>query len=249
MAMRTNGSGSFRIIAHRCRGFDEADNSLAALRKALASDVDEIEVDVQITKDGRALLGHDIAFRGTDGKNRRIHEVTLTEAERLGGESLADALALFAKHGKGKILNIDIKRFGIEPEVVKLIRKHQLEKRVLIVSWSGRVLEEIHRLAPELRLSYSFIPKLSADYRNALLFWYTVFFPKIIRKQIVPLEVINLMNLVWPVSRSIVRRLHDQGYEVVVVNADTLGTNERLRKIGVDGTMTNRPKDLLAARN
>jgi len=232
-----------RIIAHRCRGYGEEENTRAAFKKALASEVDEIEMDLQITGDRELVVWHNPHFSTLIGKKQLIRKTTLAEVKRHGLMSCEEALRLFKKKGQGKLLNIDIKKYGEEEQFVKLIQKYTLEKRVIVVSWIAKSLESIHTLAPSLELSYTFVPKVYTTKKNGMPVRPAFFLPKILNR--LPLKTVNLVSHFLPVSRSIVTRIKKLGIDVVVCNEDTIPGNERLIKIGVGGSMTNKPKLLL----
>jgi len=226
------------IISHRCRGFNEPENTLAALEKALASKVDAVEIDVRLTREKRLIVWHDASYRDEHGRKHVIADETLVEAERHGKMSFETALTAFKKHGKGKILQVDVKTHGCEKLLVRLIRTRRLERRVLVVSWIGATLERVHALAPELKLSFSFTQKVWTSYEKGVPFWFASRLPYTIRKRIVPLETVNIVPLVR-VSWFLVWRLRRRGIKVVVVNVDDEKGNRRLERLGVWGTMTN----------
>ncbi len=236
-----------RIISHRCRGYGERENSLAAFTKALLSDVDGIEIDCRITKDRKLVVHHDASYRDALGRKHIIKDEPLHAALDNGRMSLDTALVLFAKHGRGKFLDVDIKAHGEEAQLVRLVRAHGLERQVVIVSWIGKSLEDVHALAPELRLSLSFAPKVWTSHRTGGTRGPAIRLPFLIRKRIVPLATVNLCPLTKKTSpsASIIRRLQKRGLEIVVVNDDTVKENERLVKLGVYGTMTNDAPGLL----
>jgi len=234
----------FRIIAHRCRGFGEGENTLAALRKALTSGVDEVEVDYRITKDRKLLLIHDAWYADAHGKRHVVRKETLAEAKRNGRHSLEDALRYFARHGKNKMINVDIKDYGEEERLTHLIRKYRLEKRVIIVSWLAAALERVHTLAPHFPLSHTFRVGVRIHSKRIFPVGLTRISP-IVRKGRPPLRRINLVFKPLPVRARVIRRFQRRGLDVVVVNVDTVKGNQRLREWGALGTMTNVAPPLL----
>jgi len=232
------------IISHRCRGFDAEENTLAALKKALASKVDAIEIDVRLTKDKRLIVWHDTSYRDERGKKHVIADETLVNAVLHGKMPLETTLATFKRLGKEKVLQIDVKTVGYEEPLVRMIRKHHLERQILIVSWIGAVLERVHALAPELKLSFSFAQKVWTSYEKGVPFWFALRLPYLIRNHVVPLETVNIVPFVR-ISWFLVWRLRRRGINVVVVNVDDEKGNARLERLGVWGTMTNEPREIL----
>ena len=233
-----------RIMSHRCRGFNEPENTLAALTKALASTVDEIEIDVRPTSDAHAVLSHNPTYL-VKKKLRRYAKRTLQQARADGKPSLNDALKLFLHNGHGKLLNIDVKAPGCEEDVVTLITEYHLEHRTRVLAWSVHVLRRIHELEPQLRLGLCFAPKLASLDKTGIPYRPSPLLPRVIRTRELPLDIVCVAPLIGGVSTSLVRRLHVRGLRVIVVNADTLKENERLARLDVYGTMTNRAPLLL----
>ncbi len=234
----------FRIIAHRCRGFGEPENTEAALWCALCSPADEIEVDVRNTKDRRVVVYHDPEYRDAQGTTWTISRTPLFRLERAGLMSLDTLLRIFKHQGAGKLLNVDVKTPGLEQELIAAIRHHSLEDRVIVVSWIGSTLEKVHSLAPELQLGLSFAPKLRSNHGNGRPYPAAVRLPLLLRQGRIPIKTVNLAPVTFSVSQSLVNRLRRCGVQVVVCNVDTPEANDRLAKIGVSATMTNRPLEI-----
>ena len=73
---KTNGSP----IAHRG---GKPENTLAAFSKAKSQGAFGVEVDLSLTKDGHAVLLHDVTVDRTSNGRGRIDEMTLKEAKQL----------------------------------------------------------------------------------------------------------------------------------------------------------------------
>lgn len=227
----------FRLIAHRALGFGERENSLAALKRALSSSSDEIEIDVRISKDRKLVVCHDPLYRNNRGQWRVVSRQSLAEARKGGLMSLQTALRVFKRSKSTQRLAIEIKTAGEEEQILKMIRSHGLEKRVVVISWLESVLLRVHQLSPTMPLSYSFSPWVYS--------WGYVplcpspRLPRLLEGEVVPLESVNLLPLLFPVTRRLVRRLRSFGLRVYVVNADSFKEVAHLMAIGVSGTLTN----------
>ena len=122
MAHVLDGAHTIRpvsITAHRGASRKGAENTLAALRKAIDRGVDYAEIDVHLTADGVPVLVHDEDFQRLAGDPRRPGELTLDQIRRLdvgsrfdrafAGERVATlAEAIDAVRGRIK-LNIELK--------------------------------------------------------------------------------------------------------------------------------------------
>src|SRR5262249_23526196 len=71
------------VTAHRGHSRAAAENTLAAIRKAIDSRADYAEVDVQLTADGVVVLLHDRDLKRVAGVSRRLDEHSLEEVRRL----------------------------------------------------------------------------------------------------------------------------------------------------------------------
>ena len=72
-----------KIMGHRGAPADEPENTLRSFDRALAVGVAAVELDVQLTKDGRLAVIHDETLdRTTNGKGR-VKDFTLAELQRL----------------------------------------------------------------------------------------------------------------------------------------------------------------------
>ncbi|MEM5781071.1 MAG: glycerophosphodiester phosphodiesterase family protein, partial [Lawsonibacter sp.] len=63
-----------QVIAHRAGASLAPENTLAALKKSISAGADMAEIDVQMTKDGVAVVIHDGSLDRTAGLNRRVCE-------------------------------------------------------------------------------------------------------------------------------------------------------------------------------
>ncbi|MES1168290.1 MAG: glycerophosphodiester phosphodiesterase family protein, partial [Oleiharenicola lentus] len=64
------------IIAHRGASAEKPENTIAAFRRALALEVDGIELDVHVTKDGVPVVFHDAQLRRLTGVRGRLDRQT-----------------------------------------------------------------------------------------------------------------------------------------------------------------------------
>lgn len=152
------------VTAHRGSSASAPENSLSALRQAIADGADWAEVDVQETADGVLVLLHDPDLKRVAGRDARIWELPFAEVRALDagswfspaftGEpiaSLAQALGL----ARGRIgLNLELKDNGHERHLAEraaeLVRALALPGRCLITSVSPALLRRVRAAAPEI---------------------------------------------------------------------------------------------------
>lgn len=123
------------IVAHRGLHTRAPENSLAAIRAALAAGFDRIEVDVRATSDGRLVLMHDQTLsRTTSGRGplRLLRADDLADVRLADGSSvpsLDDAFELC--QGKA-VLCLDVK----EPEIAGAAIDEATRAAASIEIWS-----------------------------------------------------------------------------------------------------------------
>ncbi|WP_018130285.1 glycerophosphodiester phosphodiesterase [Effusibacillus pohliae] len=154
-------------IAHRGWSGKAPENTFSAIRKAIEHpDIDMIELDVQMSRDGIPVLMHDYTLERTTNGSGPVGAYTLQELKKLDagawfGEEFAGetipALEEVLQMVKGKKkLNIEIKRaggiyHGIEERVVALVHKYEMQSSVIITSFNHETIRELSRLAPDLK--------------------------------------------------------------------------------------------------
>lgn len=152
------------IAGHRgCE--PELENTLASCRRAVAEGADLIEVDVQLTRDGRLVLFHDATLERLGGGDpRRVEElpeavlrrVALRDPARRAPPCRIPSLdELFVALPAGFPVNLEAKRFVADRErfAVALARALAGRVNVLVSSFDGPLLEALRRQAPTLPLA------------------------------------------------------------------------------------------------
>ena len=224
-----------QITAHRGSSRSAPENTMAAIAAAVEEMADYVEVDVQLTKDGVIVLGHDANLKRVAGVNRSMASLTWEEIQELevgswfSPEFAGERIPLLEEvldFCKGKIsLNIEIKNLGKEsqlPErVVRLIREKDMEEQCVVTSTSLEYLERVKLLAPELRTGYI----LSAAYGD-------FYFEE--RADFISIRASF-------VNRQMVERAHAQGMAVHAWTVNSKSEMERLRLMEVDNLITDYP--------
>jgi glycerophosphoryl diester phosphodiesterase len=140
------------IIAHRGASAEKPENTLAAFRRALALDVDGIELDVQMTADGVPVVFHDPTLRRLTGARGRLAARTWRELralrvlEREPIPRLVDVLRL--TRGLA-IVQIELKGGPVEP-VVQAIRAARAAEWVSLASFDARLVATCRDQAPAI---------------------------------------------------------------------------------------------------
>lgn len=135
-----------KIIGHRgARGL-APENTIAALKKAIEHNVDEVEFDVRVTKDKVAVLHHNRRIKSRNGQKLWIHKAKYADlkAHKPDLATLQEALVALPTSAK---LYIEVKpRVDIKP-IVKLLKADNHEFH--IASKNQKTLLALHRAIPD----------------------------------------------------------------------------------------------------
>ncbi|SDH49881.1 glycerophosphodiester phosphodiesterase [Alteribacillus bidgolensis] len=75
------------IIAHRGASFYAPENTMAAFDQAIKMKADMLEMDIQVTKDGKLVILHDFTVDRTTNGSGNIYELTFKEIKNLDAGS------------------------------------------------------------------------------------------------------------------------------------------------------------------
>jgi len=158
-----------KAIAHRGMSDVHIQNTIPAFEAAVGH-ADFIELDVQMTKDGKVIVFHDANFQDLTGEvgipsQREYAEIAsyrLAETKEIEGQDVQLNAKIplledvFEAVGGDIAFAIEVKNTAPElmkdlvHETVRLMRKYgQLEKS-FVISLDYEVLQEVQRLAPEI---------------------------------------------------------------------------------------------------
>jgi len=233
-----------KIIAHRGNSSEAPENTSAAFFKAEEVNADFIEFDVHLTKDGVPVVIHDLTLDRTTNTtkptsllNARFNDIRDLDAGSWFGDAyqgqviptLEEVLTLPINVG----MLVEIKPYTAPADELAfavaeaLIRTdHARKNRPLIVgSMSPDVLSELRALVPDQAIiaivetmeSYEGHQKLNPD-----------------------LYAIN-KSLVTP---DLIAKIHSQGKEVWTWTVDEKGSMRHMAKLGIDGIITNVPRQV-----
>lgn len=155
-----------KVIAHRGYSGRYPENTMLAFKKAVEAGCDEIELDVQLTKDGVVVVFHDEKIdRTTDGSGL-IKDYTYEELKKFNAAKLFPQVTEF-EHiptfdeycawiaTTNVTTNIEIKTGvyyyeDIEKKTVEIIRKYGLEEKVMFSSFNHLSLLKVKELMPNV---------------------------------------------------------------------------------------------------
>lgn len=147
------------VAAHRGWKAKYPENTLEAFQAALTLDVDQLETDVRVTKDGELVLIHDATVDRTTNGSGPVCALTLAELKALDAgngakiPTLVEFLELVKDHPT-ITLDIELKEYPTEgrealsysvcDRVLKIIDDYGFTHRVVINTWDGKLHQYIH---------------------------------------------------------------------------------------------------------
>ena len=212
------------IIAHRGFSGKYPENTLAAIRAALAFGVDMMEIDVHETQDGELIVFHDYRLDRLCGVRGRVRDVTREELQRLNPAvpTLVDVLRVC--RGRARTL-VEIKRADPR-KVAALITKFRMEREVVVLSLSVPRMKAFADAAPRVTR----FGLIAHNFRSSLFALHSS----------VGVQGIGL-NRQLLASPAVVERLQRAGWKVFVWTVNRAADMRRFADWGVDGIITNRP--------
>lgn len=235
------------IVAHRGASADAPENTLPAVELAWKQGADAVEIDVQLTRDGRLVAIHDATTERTAGRPGAVRDQTLSDLQQLDAgiwkgpafvgtriPTLTEVLDLLPQ---GKRLFVELK-CGLEgiPDLVDSLSGRN--------DWSGQVVVISFSL-PLLRVVRQTMPKIPAywvcDIRDAVRSESQELSDRLVR--MTSRAGLNGLDLsaCGGLDMDFVQPIRQAGLHFGVWTVDELPTALRLCRLGVDSLTTNRP--------
>lgn len=153
------------ISAHRAGAARAPENTLAALRLAIAEKADYAEIDVQTAADGTLMVLHDADLMRIAGDPRRVANLKASEMQQLdagswhsaafAGEAVPTLLQMLNEARNQIGLNIELKYNQADPTlaqaVIDLLQQQNITQQVVITSLEASAIAEVQRLDPSIR--------------------------------------------------------------------------------------------------
>ena len=144
----------FIVCAHRGDHLVAPENSLDAYERAVADDADFGEIDLRMTKDGKMVLMHDATVDRTTDGHGKVSDLTFAEIRALhfkNAQRPKEVVPTFDElldDLKGRLnIYMDIKAVHAK-DVLPILKKHRMTKKVIAYVYSPFQVEEWRRDAP-----------------------------------------------------------------------------------------------------
>lgn len=247
--------GVTATIAHRGASDEAPENTLAAVRRAIARDADHVEIDVQRTMDGELVVLHDTTLARTTDVRRvfpdrapwLVGDFTAAEvasldaggwhSEQYAGErvpTLAQVVEVLRPSGTGLLVELKATALhaGLAVDVAAALRgmpgyvaEAVASGRLAVQSFDHDAARQHKELLPAVPVGALGTP--SRPELGALATW---------ADQVNPVH--------WSVRPSFVEAVHRHGMRCHVWTVNRPHHMRRALGLGVDGVITNHPASL-----
>lgn len=233
-------------------------NTMPYLEGIAELGVDMLEMDINMTRDGRIILMHDTTVDRTTNGQGRIPDLTLAEIQALevGVNWTQDDGQTYPYQGQGvQVPTLDdvFQRFPDYPMVIEikqeepdmtvpfcdLIREHSMEEKIIVASFSDAAIQSFRRTCPEVATAPA-----GDEVRNFVLLNF-IFLSDILRPNYQAFQVPVESGGIPVINGRFVRAAHSRNIQVQVWTINDPAEMQRLIDLGVDGIMTDRPDLLL----
>ncbi|MGK9266180.1 glycerophosphodiester phosphodiesterase [Bacillus inaquosorum] len=153
-----------KIFAHRGASGQFPENTMLAFEKGIEAGADGIELDVQLTKDGRIVVIHDERLDRTTSLKGFVKDTAYDVIKTANAAAnhnqtysdikvplLEDVLSWAEK--KNFLINIELKNSviryeGMEEKVLEAVKRFNIEERIILSTFNHESLALCARLAP-----------------------------------------------------------------------------------------------------
>lgn len=158
-----------KIWAHRGASGYAPENTIEAFRAAVEMKADGIELDVQLSKDGELVVIHDETLERVSGTFGYVRDLTLAELKELDVScpiprflpTRIPTLGEVLEEMKGTKLKINIELKtglyfypGIEEKTARLVRRMEMEKKIIFSSFNHQSVMKIKSLCPKAKTAF-----------------------------------------------------------------------------------------------
>jgi len=231
------------IFAHRGASAHAPENTLAAFELALSQGADGIELDVKLSADGSVVVIHDATVDRTTSGRGKIKDLSLADLRSLDAGSFfsnkfsAEKIPLleevFDLFGKRLFTNVELTNYNtprdhLVESVCMLVKKFNLQKRVMFSSFYAANLSKARSYLPEVPCGLLAYPSLMGAWARSFGFAFG--------------KYAALHPYLSDVTPQQVQRAHRLKSRVHVWTVNAEADIRRLFTWGVDGIFTDDPQ-------
>ena len=223
-------------IGHRGAPVLAPENTIKSFTKAFEAEIKGIELDVQLSKDGKLVVFHDWDLNNITGSSKQIKDMDYLEMRDLSYKNncqiplLGEVLVICPI---GKFINIEIKsryysNIRIVEKVVKMIQQYKIEKSVVISSFNPFVLQCAKKIIPDLSTAYLWSSEdVSFLYNSPLWLW-------MCRPDSFHIDINNA-------NEKIIRLVRKNNLTVLAFTVNNSSDLSKVQELELDGIFTDNP--------
>lgn len=261
------------VMAHRGDSANIPENTLESFQDAYKLNVDVIETDVRLTKDGQFVFFHDPKVNRTTNKKGKISDFTLEELKQLdAGYNYKDSNGNYPFRGKGLRIcslkeiiplfpnvkfNMDIKdKDPKAPQILaEVLKELKVEERVQVGSFHQKQIDAFRKLS---KCPTSAGPKETLEFRKISMKWVKDHKEKLnqdisLSQEDIFNHALDYVSLTIPeklgplkvITEDMIKFAHKIGIAVFVWTVNDPIQMRKLINWGVDGIFTDVPKDMI----
>ena len=222
------------VIAHRGAAGAAPENTMAAVRRAIADGADWVEIDVQESRDGHVVVFHDSDFMKLSGNPLKIWDGELAAIQRqdigswFGPEFASEQVPTLTQvleevRGRAQLM-IELKYYGHD---------QKLEQRVVDIVESAGMADEVSIMSLKLQ-GVQKLQALRPDWKVGLLAATAV-------GDLSKVDVDFLAVSARMATTRLIRRVHASNKRILVWTVNDALSMSKWMSMGVDGVITDEP--------
>ncbi len=238
------------IIGHRGASGYAPENTMPAFELAVSQNVDGLEFDVHLSKDGIPVVIHDRTIERTTGGSGLVVEYTASQLQQFDAGSwygeqfagakiplLTEVLGFCKSIGKDLLINIELKAGSImypniEETVISRVKEYHLDDQVIISSFDHHGLQRVKEIDPNIKTGVLYTASWIKPWRYRELLNF------------------NALHPAWyTLSPELVTNAHQAGLAVHTFTVNDTDYVPQMIMMGVDGIITDYPDRLIRIRD
>ncbi|MBF8269726.1 MAG: glpQ1, partial [Gammaproteobacteria bacterium] len=250
------------VLAHRGGRGLWPENTLYAFRHAVTLGADALDFDIHSLNDGALVVLHDDTVdRTTDGRGN-VRDFALAELQKLDagyhwttddgqsypyrgqGIAIPTLVEVFTEFPQTR-MNIEIKQPNPDTTTVlcRLIHDHGLQDKVVIASFSSKVMQEFRQRCPDVATAAA----AGEAWPFYILTW--LHLGRIYHPDAETMQVPAFRNDRLLLDHNFIGMAHTHNMEVYAWTINDVKEMETLLQLGVNGIITDYPDRLLELTN
>lgn len=254
-------NNTFEIVAHRGGSLEAPENTLVAFEKAskIADDI-IFELDVHLTKDKQLVVIHDSTIERTTNGKGQVKDYTAAELMSFdAGYHFANETGEYSWRGNGvkiPLLSEIITKFpnrmiiemksdetNIEDITVQIIQDARASNRIMIGSQNGLLLARFRKLQPSWNYSAS-----RDDVLRALMLL-SIYLEPVGSWAANAFLIPEKDGAITVLSEGLIKEVQRRKKKVLIWTVNEENDMRRLKSLGVNGLITDRPSVAYRLKN